>query len=778
MDRSGQSLPQAEIDRLVLLAEHTKNLILFTDAQRRIVWVNSAFEKLTGYTLEACRGKNPSFLQGPETDPRTIFRMRKALDAGMGFREEILNYTKDGSTYWLDLEVIPQRDQNGVLQGFFAVQTDITVRRSREEALEIFRSAVEQCPVSIVIIDADGLVEYANPSFSKATETSLPEARGRLPAFLSETEIGTALHREIWNRIRSGRIWRGVIQRKGPGGCAISESTSIAPVLDREMRIQRFIAVIEDISADIAMEQSLRRATIDAEAANRAKTAFLATMSHEIRTPLNAIIGMASLLDESGLPPDLKEHVRTIVNAGETLLELINDVLDYSKLESRRVELAPVPVKIENLLIECLELFRGPAAERHIELSHFLDPALPDVVLADRVRIKQVLINLLSNAVKFTKTGTVCIGARSIATQEAPERVKLFVKDSGIGISKDQLPILFQPFAQVDSSITRHYGGTGLGLVISSKLVRLMGGEIRVESEPGSGSEFSFAITLPKSGILEPPSLDITHLRNKTLLVVDDVEINRRLLSAFGFQWGMHVIECPSSEDALLLLGKGIPVDVFVLDYQMPSMDGETLAKTIGRLREYAATPKILLTSHHDPQKISSDGVFFQVLQKPLRTSLFKEILVELFKPGPGQPTPSLQSGKRFAGVRLLVAEDNPHNQAVLNLMLKKLQCRFQIVATGEDALAAARAGQYDGIILDVQMPVMDGLTTVRELRKIYDHQQQRPLLAALTANAFPEDETACLAAGFDAYYAKPMNFSRMRELLETILDRKQPTVL
>ena len=774
MPDPADSTEHLETDRLKFLARHTSTIVVFTNAKREIEWVNSAFTNLTGYTLEEVRGKSPSLLQGPETDQRTVARMRRALHAGKEVREEILNYTRDGKSYWLHIEIFPHKKPDGELIGFMALETEITARRKREEALQNFRSAVEHSPVSILITNAEGLIEYVNPDFEKASGYSFQEVQGQSTSILKSQLNDDSFFRKMWHQIASGRIWRGVFQNRRKDGTIFPVSASIAPVFDSEMRIVRYISVMADITESQVLEQNLRQAMREAEAANRAKSAFLATMSHEIRTPLNAMIGMASLLEESGIPEELKEHVSTIVSAGDTLLDLINDVLDYSKLESNRVELSLEPVLLEDLLLDPLQLFHGPAFDKSIELSHFIDPTLPQVLLADRVRLKQVLLNLLSNAVKFTRQGHVQISAHKVSLPDGSWEILFRVEDTGIGIDPDALPKLFQPFSQADSSVTREFGGSGLGLVISQRVVRLMGGEILVDSSPGQGSSFAFQLHLEEASIPDPVKIDLSCLNKKTMLVVDDVDVNRRLLSAFGFQWGMQVLEAANADAALELLSKDISIDVIILDFQMPGRDGAALAEQITQFPQRKNLPRILLTSYHDVNREFPAGLFRAVLQKPLRTTRLKQILVRLLQaPVHGDDEPELASD--FSTLRLLLAEDNPNNQAVLKLMLRKLHCQAVIVPTGKEAVDLATKEDFDGVILDLQMPVMDGLTAVGVLKNHFQRLPLRPILVALTANAFPEDEKKCLDSGFDLYLAKPVSFRIIRGLLEKIHLRKNP---
>ena len=1027
-----------ETARLALIPEHTRNRVLLTDTERRITWANRAFLETSGYALDEVLGRNPKFLQGPETDLAAVERMRDALNADEGFREQVLNYSKNGRCYWNDITCVPIRE-NGRVTGYMAIMNDVTPRMDREFELQNFRTVIEQSPLSVVITDPTGKIEYVNPAFEAVTGYSRAEALGQNPRILKSGLQSEAFYNDLWETISSGRVWSGFLQNKHKDGAIFWESASISPVLDRNGVIIRYIAVKQDIteshqrqeqldrtiaelsktkdfleqtervsrvggwavelgaekvyhskitreiyglqpgeeltvdeailffkegedrerirqavetcfregtaydvecrflprwggeiwvraigqpqiedgrivgiygtfqdideqkqlrerlegllreekkqlqfvkeltqaipvaiftkdlegryiqanpafyalhglkpdevigrtSADVfpgtaglalhetdltflqrenspiqeethsisnhrpilmtksvfhdelgkiaglvgaqtdiseikRLQENLRQAKLDADASNRSKSAFLATMSHEIRTPLNAVIGMASLLEEISLDAQQREYAHTIVSASETLLALINDILDYSKIESRRLEIHLEEFVFEDCFLEPVEWFSREALEKQIEVVHYLDPSLPKVVYGDKLRLRQILMNLLSNAVKFTSEGQVSIEVRLESSKSPLEPLEgrkriLFefqIRDNGIGISPEAQKRLFHPFSQADSSITRKYGGSGLGLAITRRLVELMGGSISLDSKPGQGSTFTF--TLPLGIGLTPakPNHPEPFLQGRRLLVVDDVEVNRNLIAAFGTRWGLVVQGACSAPEAWKIVESEEAFDFILLDYQMPGEDGATLARKLREDARFSSIPRLLLSSVPEPSEQFEAGLFQLILHKPLRPAKLKSHLLRLAATTsaarPQEPATQLS---RAAQYRVLLAEDNPNNQTVLRLMMKKLGSEFSMVENGEQALREAFSSHYDIILLDVQMPVMDGLTAVQKIREHYDGQADRPYLVSLTANAFAEDRQACLDAGFDFYLPKPITLHQLEDV-------------
>jgi signal transduction histidine kinase/CheY-like chemotaxis protein/HPt (histidine-containing phosphotransfer) domain-containing protein len=502
-----------------------------------------------------------------------------------------------------------------------------------------------------------------------------------------------------------------------------------------------------------------------AESASEAKSLFLATMSHEIRTPLNAIIGSAELLADSAMDLRQKDLLETIQSSGTHLLSVISDILDFSKIEAGKLELESRAFEVRRCVEESLELVAHRATQKGLELTYVYAGQVPDALVGDGGRVKQILANYLSNAVKFTEQGevVVTVTGRPLADGERCE-IEFAVRDTGIGIPAERRDRLFKAFSQVDPSTTRSFGGTGLGLVIAKRLAEMMGGRVWVESEPGRGSTFCFTIvggisTLPQAADdLPDPQL----LRGRRVLVVDDNAANRQLLRANAEAWGMRVMDTDSSLEALGWIRAGELFDVGLIDYMLPELDGPALATAIHR---HSALPLVLLTSSGMRGK---SGEFAMVLNKPVRRAALLDALQTVFGGGRSEPTLgelAAEPLESFASLRVLLAEDNPVNQKVAMLMLESLGCRADFADDGAVAVHAAQLKDYDLILMDVQMPIMDGLEATRRIREQRGPGHQ-PRIVAITAGAFERDRDECIAAGMDDYATKPIQRERLLELL------------
>jgi two-component system sensor histidine kinase/response regulator len=668
----------------------------------------------------------------------------------------------------------------GVLSGLAAFGMAVLLVRSAVRQSSRFRSLVTNSSDIICVTDSSARLLYGSPS----TERVL----GHPPAALVGTSVLDLVHPDDREVVLADL------------GTIVGSPGASTPIVGRMRRSDGEWRDMEGTASNLVGEPSVggfvlngrdvtdaRRATADlalardqALAAARAKADFLAMMSHEIRTPMNAVIGLTELLRGTGLSADQREYADGVQLAAENLLVIINDILDFSKIEAGRVDIEAVELDIARIADDVGRIVAETAQAKGLELLVDCSPDLPPSLVGDPVRVQQVLLNLAANAVKFTPHGEVVVRVRLVTAAERQVRVRFEVADTGIGIAPADQERLFTAFQQADSSTTRRFGGTGLGLAICRQLVELMGGSLGVTSAPDEGSTFWFELDLPRLATGAGQPSHATTLDGRRALIVDDNATNRLILRKHLRAWGMEVVEASDATEALAVAGTAVerhePLDLAVLDVNMPGMDGLELAE---RLQANGTTADIALfllsssgerlsTAERERRGISGS------LTKPVRVSeLLDCIMTGIVAEPPSVPEAADGGGARLSGRHVLVVEDNAMNQLVASRILEHLGCTFDVVGNGRLAVAALTARSYDAVLMDCQMPEMDGYEATAAIRELEGSERRTPVIA-MTAGAMQGDRDACMNAGMDDYLTKPIR----PDSLETALLRWVPTAM
>jgi PAS domain S-box-containing protein len=742
--------------------------IITIDQFTKVTSWNPGAERLFGYSAEEAMGSHLDDLVAKTPELHEEAARYSAEHVGGKELRVITRRTRmDGSLVDVELLAAPVLI-GGERVGHSVIYHDVgEIQRQKR----YYEALVQWSPLAIVLMDPEGTVTSWNPAAEGLFGYAAEEAIGRDIDDLIATDASVRAEATVsTERGMSGELVHLITKRTRNDGTLVDVEVFGAPVVVGDEAVGLY-GLYHDIG-------ELQRAREEAEAATEAKSAFLATMSHEIRTPLNAVIGMTGLLLDTELGAEQRHFAEVIRGSGDALLGVINDILDFSKIEAGRLELEATALDLRGCIESALELVAPAAAHKGIDLAYDLDPGAPTGVVGDLTRLRQILINLLNNAVKFTERGEVVVTVKAEPIDAGGLHLLTFaVRDTGIGIAEDRRDRLFESFSQVDPSTTRRYGGTGLGLAISNRLVELMGGTMSVESRPGEGSIFRFTIEA-EAAPLPPRAFEqaVASLRGKRVLIVDDNATNRDILTRQATMWGMDARQTGSPAEALGWIRGGERFDVVILDQQMPEMDGLALAEEIGRV--LADLPLVMLTSI-DTIDPSSAAALAGYLTKPVRPSQLFDALMGLFGVGfaesaeraavAAEPDEHLAERRPL---RILVVEDNAVNQQLALLLLQKVGYRADVAANGVEALEALERQPYDVVLMDVEMPEMDGLEATRRIRRMAP-VEPRPRIIAVTAKAMQGERELCLRAGMDDYLTKPI---RLHELIEALARDEGPT--
>ncbi len=741
--------------------------IFVKDTASRFVIDNMAHRRFLGVeTADQVIGKTSFDFRLPDVAARAIALDRTIIESGQPSinKEDMIINLATGKQIWRVQSKVPLRDSSGKIIGLVGISRDMTAHKEAEAEIarqkQFFESLVVNSPVAIVTLDFAQRITSCNPAFEKLFGYASAEVIGKELDPLVSTEATRSEASAFTRQAMGGEMVRGWGQRRRKDGTLVEVEILGVPVTVEGKRVGA-LGMYHDIT-------DLVQARQQAEAADRAKSAFLAAMSHEIRTPLNGVIGMTGLLLDTPLAPQQRQFAEIVRFSAENLLTIINDILDFSKIEAGRMDLESTDFDLSQVVESIGAMFAERAYQKGLELITFVDPAVPTALCGDPFRLGQVLTNLVGNALKFTEQGEISLRVELQAATD--DRVALYfgVKDTGIGITPEQRARLFQPFSQADTSTTRKYGGTGLGLAISQRLVELMGGQIAIDSEPGCGSTFWFAVEMEKGSADAVRKLVAqSDLRARRVLIVDDNATNRMVLHHQVVAWGMLPSSAASAAEALEKLRAAAatePFDVVLLDMEMPGTDGMGLAREVRADPAIASARLILLTSigQIGNTKVIRDAGLDASLVKPVRQSHLYDCLVTVLggaKPLTEQVSPATLAQARQVegrGIRILLAEDNAVNQQVAVFMLESRGFRVDVVANGREAVDALERAPYAAVLMDCQMPEMDGFEATAEIRRREGSTRHVPIIA-LTAHALHGERDKCIAAGMDDYVSKPV---------------------
>jgi PAS domain S-box-containing protein len=653
--------------------------------------------------------------------------------------------------------------------------------RERTAELKKVSEAVEQSPASVVITDKKGTIEYINPTFCEITGYTAEEAIGQNPRLLKSGGLPESYYKDLWDTIIAGRTWKGDFINRKKSGEEFWESASISPIKNDDGEITHFVGVKQDITERKHMEEELITAKQAADDANKAKGDFLANMSHEIRTPMNAVIGMAHLALKTDLTIKQRDYLNKIQSSANSLLGIINDILDFSKIEAGKMDLETVEFNLEDVMDNLANLVTVKAQEKEdLEVLFNTNWEVPRFLVGDPLRLGQVLINLSNNAVKFTNTGEIVVSTELLKRNRDQVTLKFAVKDTGIGLTREQAGKLFQSFTQADTSTTRKYGGTGLGLTISKKLVNMMGGEIWVESQYGQGTTFSFTANFGLGKEAAKKRFGITpDLRGMKVLVVDDNvtsrEIFKDMLESFSFEVALAA-SGPEGTTELENANADKPFELVIMDWRMPGMDGIEASKLIKNHKGLSKIPPIILVTAYCREEVMQQAEEVGLegfLLKPISASMLFDTIMQAF--GQEVPETSRLLGKHvkepgslqtIRGARILLVEDNEINQQVAKEILEGRGLNVKVAGDGQEAINAVKESNFEAVLMDVQMPVMDGYTASREIRNLKSEIRNVPIIA-MTAHAMAGDEQKSIEAGMNDHVTKPIDPDQLFDTLQ-----------
>jgi PAS domain S-box-containing protein len=747
------------------------------NAAGKIGLANPAFRKLFGYELSEMDGKSIDQVVAPAELMKDAISITQQVLNGESLHTIVQRRHRDGHLIDVEAFGVPFL-VDGVLRGQFGLYKDISASLRAEKALkeseELFRTLSAASPIGIFVADAAGNRSYVNQRWTEMTGLSLDHSLGQGWLIALHTDDRERVRAEWIEATREGKLFTSSYRYVSTQGKVVRADVIARPISGIGDASRGYIGVVQDVTEKYEVAERLREAKEVAEAASRAKSEFLANMSHEIRTPMNGIIGMTELTLDTQLTPEQRDYLAMVKSSADALLGVINDILDFSKIEAGRLDLESVPLSPLDCIEEALHPLALRAQQKGLELTWSVEGDIPDLVLGDPTRLRQILINLVGNAIKFTKQGEVSVKATRLPSSTPGITIRFAVTDTGIGIPPEKHLQIFEAFSQADSSTTREFGGTGLGLSISARLVKLMGGEIGLESAGDHGSKFFFTIQFAPAAPADRARtpLALPDLAGIAVLAADDNEVNRKLLERLLPKWGLRPTIVADGHEALRLFqhsaAQGHPFPLALLDQNMPGMDGYELAERIGRAAG-SHRPAILILSS-SPADASRDlPLGIRCLSKPLRRSVLHEAIRVALGAAGAPPRAPARSPKSSVALQLLLVEDNAVNQKLGERLLSKMGHQVTLAPNGQLAVDLALRKKFDLILMDIQMPVMSGMEATRLIRDSEKKSGGHVPIIAMTAHAMAGDAEKFFDAGMDGYVSKPIRQSFLRAEIDRL---------
>jgi polar amino acid transport system substrate-binding protein len=792
---------QSDIDQqMFALNQHA--IVSISDRHGRITYANDRLLEISGYTRDELLGSTHEMLRSDVHDAAFFDNIRQALARGEVWRGEICNRARHDNRFWVSATIVPIIDAQGRTERFISISTDITLQKAMQDEIRgsrlFLQSVTESLGEGVYALDRWGYCTFINHEAERAIGWSLYElSMTPLHEAVQFTDaVGNPLFADddiVHQVIAEGREYRAEYDTfTARDGRIFPVAITFVPMIE-DGAPTGVVAVFKDITDRKLAEDRLREATRRAEDANRAKSDFLANMSHEIRTPMNAIIGMSHLALQTDLDARQRNYVSKVHRSAESLLGLINDILDFSKIEAGKLDIEAVPFNLQELLDDLANVLGFKAEEKGLELLFDIAHDVPMQLLGDPMRLNQILLNLCNNAIKFTDHGEVVLKIRQCGHEQDSVTLDFAVIDTGIGISSEQQEKLFASFSQADTTTTRRYGGTGLGLAISKRLTELMHGRIGVESRPGAGSTFTVRLPLTvdtdASSALDPACV-AANLEGMRCLLVDDSASARTIFTSMLAARGVRVESFRDARRLVANLGEAsayrfADIDVLLIDWRMPGKDGIALLDDIEQAANGTLPPVIMTTAYGKEELRESlreaGREVAGILAKPVTPVDLYRAFARLT--GDSRQETAEASGRydrsaeevaeTLRGARVLLAEDNELNQELTAELLTRQGIEVDVVADGQAALDRLREGEYDGVLMDCQMPVMDGYEATRRIRA--DPQLAELPIIALTANVMHEHVVQALDAGMNDHVPKPINVRNLFAVLSEWITPARP---